>query len=293
MSNRCSHPAIEACPACTLSSVEPLIGQARVALVSTAVGLSLLVLPATACAIPLEPPEKEEQVITFTSTAPTSATVGGPTYAVAATASSGLTVSFSSGTPSVCSVAGSTVSFIAVGTCTITAKQGGNVKYYPETEQQSFGVGKGSQVITFTSPAPTSAIVGGPTYAVAATASTGLPVSFSSGTPSVCSVAGSTVSFIAGGACTIDASQAGNANYNGGQEQQSFAVAKLSQVITFTSPAPSPATVGGPTYAVAANASSGLTVSLLLRDAFCVLGRGVDRELHRGGDLHDRLQPSW
>ena len=202
--------------------MEPLIGQARLTLVSTAVGLSLLVLPATACAIPLEPPEKEEQEITFSSTAPTSATVGGPTYAVAATASSGLTVSFSSGTPSVCSVAGSTVSFIAVGTCTITAKQGGNVKYFPETNQQSFAVGKGSQVITFTSTAPSPAIVGGPTYAVAATASSGLPVSFSSETPSVCSVAGSTVSFIAVGTCTIDANQAGNAQYSAASQEQQF-----------------------------------------------------------------------
>ena len=88
---------------------------------------------------------------------------------------------------------------------------------------------KSTQTISFTSTAPGSATVGGPAYTVAATASSGLPVSFSSGTSSVCSVAGSTVSFIAAGTCTIDADQAGNAEFVAApQMQQSFAVAAAS-----------------------------------------------------------------
>ena len=206
---------------------------------------------------------KGSQAITFTSTAPGSATAGGPTYAVTATASSGLAVSFSSGTPLVCSVTGSTVSFVAVGTCILDANQGGNASYNAAPQmQQSFAVGKGSQTITFTSTAPGSATVGGPTYAVTATASSGLAVSFSSETPLVCSVSGSTVSFIAVGTCILDANQGGNANYNAApQVQQSFAVGKGSQTITFTSTVPGAAAVGGPTYMVAATASSGLAVS--------------------------------
>jgi PKD repeat protein len=86
-------------------------------------------------------------------------------------------------------------------------------------------VGKSSQAITFTSTAPSNAVVGGPPYAVAAAASSGLPPSFSSATPPVCAVSGSTVSFIGTGACTIDANQAGNAQYDPApQAQQSFAV---------------------------------------------------------------------
>ena len=170
---------------------------------------------------------KSPQTITFTSAAPGSATVGGSTYTVAATASSGLPVSFSSGTPPVCSVVGSAVSFVGVGTCTIDANQAGNSNYDAAPQaQQSFALSKGSQTITFTSTARSSATVGGPTYTVAATASSGLPVSFSSGTPPVCSVSGSTVSFLAAGTCTTDANQVGNGEYEPApQVQQSFAVA--------------------------------------------------------------------
>ena len=62
---------------------------------------------------------------------------------------------------------------------------------------------KGNQTISFTSSAPAAATVGGPTYTVTATATSGLPVTL-----------------------TIDATQAGNASYNASpQVQQSFAVA--------------------------------------------------------------------
>ena len=87
---------------------------------------------------------------------------------------------------------------------------------------------KGSQTITFTSTAPGAAAVGGPTYTVTATASSGLPVTFTidASATSVCSISGSTVSFIGGGMCVIDANQAGNANYNPAPAaQQAFAVA--------------------------------------------------------------------
>lgn len=70
---------------------------------------------------------KQNQTITFTSTLPRSAAIGN-TYTVSATASSGLAVSFSSST-SVCTVLGSTVKFIAAGTCTISANQAGNASY--------------------------------------------------------------------------------------------------------------------------------------------------------------------
>jgi Carboxypeptidase regulatory-like domain len=88
---------------------------------------------------------KKPQTIAFTSTKPTEATVGGPTYTVAATASSGLTVSFTiDGSSSfVCSISGTTVSFIGTGTCTIDANQAGDAKYKPAPQaQQSFTVGK-------------------------------------------------------------------------------------------------------------------------------------------------------
>ena len=208
-------------------------------------------------------PAKTAQTSEFTSNAPTAATVGGTTYTVTATASSGLPVALTSGTPWVCSMTGATVSFGGAGTCTIDANQAGNATYEAAPEaQQSFTVSKGPQTIDVTSSAPTASTVGGPTYTVTATASSGLPVAFTSGAPSVCTVEGATVSFVGSGACTIDASQSGNSNYEAApQVQQSFAVGKGSQRISFTSTPPSSETVGGPTYTVTATASSGLPVA--------------------------------
>jgi hypothetical protein len=212
---------------------------------------------------------KGDQTITFTSTAPAGAKVGGPTYTVTATASSGLTVTFTidASASSVCSISGSTVSFIGAGTCVIDANQAGNANWNPAPQaQQPFPVAKGDQTITFTSSAPVGAKVGGPTYTVTATASSGLPVTFTidPSASSVCSISGSTVSFTAGGICVIDANQAGNANFNAApQVQQSFAVAKADQTITFTSTPPATAKIGD-TYTVSATASSGLTVTFTI-----------------------------
>jgi len=53
----------------------------------------------------------------------------GARVTLSASASSGLPVSFSSGTPPVCTVVGRTVTTVAPGPCTITASQGGNARY--------------------------------------------------------------------------------------------------------------------------------------------------------------------
>lgn len=208
-------------------------------------------------------PSMHSQTIRFTSSAPTAATVAGPSYVPTASASSGLTVSLSSATPQVCAISESTVGFIGAGTCTIDADQAGNSSYEAAAQvQQSFAVGKGSQHIAFTTNPPNEASPGAPPYMVSATASSALPVSFSSETPSVCSVEGQTVSFLSAGTCTVDANQAGSANYEQApQVQQSLTVSKRAQSVTFTSSPPSSATVGGAAYPVSASASSALEVS--------------------------------
>lgn len=55
--------------------------------------------------------------------------VGGKNQ-LSATASSGLAVTFVSASPSICTVSGSQVTGVAVGTCTVTANQAGNASYY-------------------------------------------------------------------------------------------------------------------------------------------------------------------
>jgi hypothetical protein len=229
---------------------------------------SYLAAPQVQQSFVISPPPASPQTITFTSTAPSGAVVGG-TYAASATASSGLPVSFSAAPSSagVCTVSGSTVSFVGAGTCTVDANQAGNASYQPAPQaQQAFSISTpppGSQTITFTSSAPSGAHVGD-TYAVSATASSGLPVSFSAAGSSagICTVSGSTVTLVGAGTCTVNANQAGNGSYAPApQVQQAFSVTRIAQTISFTSSAPSGAVVGGPTYTVAATASSGLTVT--------------------------------
>jgi hypothetical protein len=209
------------------------------------------------------------QTITFTSTAPGAAVVNGATYTATATATSGLTVNITVDATSstVCSIAGAVVSFIGAGTCTLDANQSGNANFNPAPQvQQSFAVAKGNQTIAFTSTAPVGETVGGPTYSVSATATSNLPVTITidAASASICSIAGNTVSFNAFGICLVDANQAGNGNFNAApQVQQSIAVAKGNQAISFTSSIPTNATVNQ-TYSVTATASSGLTVVFTL-----------------------------
>jgi hypothetical protein len=154
------------------------------------------------------------------------------------------------------------VTFVGGGTCTVRADQPGNTTYAAASPQsQSFQVVKAAQSITITSGAPANAIGGG-TYSIVASATSGLPVTFSSPTSSVCTVSGSTVTFIGSGTCTVLADQAGNAAYNAAaQVSQSFTVSRSAQTITFTSAAPTSATMGDAAYTVAATATSGLAVS--------------------------------
>jgi hypothetical protein len=70
---------------------------------------------------------KADQTITFAALP--NKTWGDAAFTVAATASSGLAVTFASSTGSVCTVSGSTVTLVYVGTCTIKASQVGNDNY--------------------------------------------------------------------------------------------------------------------------------------------------------------------
>lgn len=75
--------------------------------------------------------QRANQTVSF-ALAPT--IVVGAKGAVVATATSGLAVSFTSTTPSVCTVSGSTVSGLSAGTCIIAANQGGNANYNAAAE---------------------------------------------------------------------------------------------------------------------------------------------------------------
>lgn len=89
------------------------------------------------------------QTITFNQIADTTTSA---TVTLNATASSGLTVSYTSNTPSVCTISGATIVFLTGGTCSITARQPGNFEYYPaEPVTINFQVTAPTRTITFNS----------------------------------------------------------------------------------------------------------------------------------------------
>jgi len=127
-----------------------------------------------------------------------------------------------------------------------------------------------AQSITFTSTPPEPATFGG-SYAPTATSTSGQPVTFSidaTSTNGACSIDGSgTVSFTAFGTCVIDANQAGGNGYAAApQVQQSFAIGKASQTVSFTSTPPNPAVAGG-SYTPTATSTSGLPVTFSIDSA--------------------------
>ena len=152
----------------------------------------------------------QSQTISFS--APGNVTLGIAPFTISATATSGLPVAFTSTTAGVCSVSGSTVTIIAVGTCSITASQQGNTTYAAAPGVvQSFTVNPAAQTITFSAlpdiPLTRASI------SLTATASSTQPVQYVSNTTSVCTVSGSTVTILISGGCSITASQAGNTSY--------------------------------------------------------------------------------
>ena len=205
------------------------------------------------------------QTISFIS--PGNQTLGSAPAALMATATSGLAVSFTSATASVCTVSGTTLTLLGAGTCTIDASQPGNSNYAAAPAVSNTFVVAATpliaQTISFTSPG--NQALGTAPPALTATATSGLAVSFASTTPGVCTVSGAALTLVAPGGCTVAASQPGNSSFAGAtMVMQTFSVAAaplIAQSITFISPGNQ--TLGTAPVAMVASASSGLPVSLL------------------------------
>ena len=182
--------------------------------------------------------------------------------ALAATASSGLSVSFESSTPGVCTVSGTSLSLLSSGVCTVLAKQAGNSSYQAAADvARSFNVAGTPQTITFSAIA--NQTLGTAMPALAATASSGLAVSYSSSTTAVCTVSGTAVSLLTAGTCTLTASQAGNASFAAASPvSQSFTVSAASG----TTPGGSTSSGGGG----GGGAFSGLWLALLALAAWAL-----------------------
>ena len=161
----------------------------------------------------------------------------GGTFTVSATPGASLnSVLFGSNTPTVCTLAGSTVTMVAAGTCTLTAIQAGNRDYQASPSLTlDVAIGVAAQAITnFTANPATPVFTPNGTFALSATGgASGTAVVFGSTSPAICSVAGSTVTVLAAGNCVLTADQAGNGNY-GAAPQAALSVAIVPGVQAIT-----------------------------------------------------------
>jgi gliding motility-associated-like protein/uncharacterized repeat protein (TIGR02059 family) len=173
------------------------------------------------------------QSITFNTPGPK--TYGDPDFTLAATATSGLAVTFTSDDPAVAVITGNTVHITGAGDAVITASQAGDFYWSAAPDvQRTLTVNKADQVITF-NPLPGKTFGDSP-FDLTAVSSSGLAVTFASENNEVATVTGNTATITGAGSTNIVASQAGSTNYNPAPAiSQPLSVSKASQTVTFTS----------------------------------------------------------
>jgi hypothetical protein len=161
----------------------------------------------------------------------------------------------------------------------ITYNYGGDTNYAPATDSSTaLTVAQAMQTVMFTTAPPVSAVYNS-TFPVAASASSGLPVSIMVG--GSCSISGSTVKMTSGtGSCTVTASQAGTTNYTPASKVATVSAQKAMSTSSISSLSPNPSNMGQavtasfsvtgttvPTGSVTVSASTGESCSSSLNAA--------------------------
>jgi hypothetical protein len=145
--------------------------------------------------------------ITFAA-APTPTYLGGD-FTVNATTNSDGALSYGYVSGPCAQVSAGTFSSSGAGTCVVQASTAATSSYAAGSAQQSVTIAKAGQTITFGALADKT--VGDADFPVSATASSGLTVTFTAG--GNCTVTGTLVHLTGYGSCLITAAQAGDANF--------------------------------------------------------------------------------
>ena len=178
----------------------------------------------------------------FTATYSYSGTNGSPSESVA------------SNSPGVCTVSGNVVSYVGVGTCSLTASATATTDYTAATgSAQTFPVNQATPTISI-GDLPASGVYGGSftaTYSYSGT--NGSPSeSVASNSPGVCTVSGNVVSYVGVGTCSLTASATATTDYTAATgSAQTFPVNQATQTITNFTP-PSSVIFGAPAIALSA-----------------------------------------
>jgi uncharacterized repeat protein (TIGR03803 family) len=157
--------------------------------------------------------------------------LGNADFNPGATASSGLTVNYTSSNTNVATIVGGLIHIVGVGTTNITASQAGNSNYNAASDVIRVLTVKSAQSVTFNSLPPKT--YGDADFSAGATASSGLTVAYASSNTNIASVTGSTLHIVSAGTTEITASQAGNSEYNAATDvTQTLTVNKAPLIVT-------------------------------------------------------------
>jgi outer membrane protein OmpA-like peptidoglycan-associated protein len=155
----------------------------------------------------------------------------------------------------ICSVAGTVLTGLLAGTCTVVATRAESNNYVSrDSAPITITVEKAPQELTFNAIA--NKTYGDANFVAVATTTSGLPVALSAGPSGICEmVSGLTIHIVSNGDCTVSATQVGNANYlsattaSGSFDSRSFNIARKTLTISGT-------TISGRTYDQSLNATN-------------------------------------
>ena len=146
------------------------------------------------------------------------------------TNSNGL-ITYTSSNPAVATIAGSTITIVGVGTCTITADQASTTNYLAGTITANFVV---NQITTVLSGFSVTAkqFAGADFNLVAPTTNSPGTLTYTSSNAAVATIVGTTVTIVGVGSSTISAVQASTTNYTSATVTSTLTVSKATTVLT-------------------------------------------------------------
>ena len=195
----------------------------------------------------------------------TPVSIGVPPFAISATSSSGLPVSFSSSSTNI-SIAGNTVTILGTGTAIIVASQSGNSNYIiaPSVTNSLVvnGPSAGLKAQTISIPPLKPKSWTNAPFALTAKASSKLPITYTSSDPTVATVSGGILTPVGVGTTTITAYQGGNSIYSPATPVSlPQVITQAGQKITFAPIAPH--TYGDAPFVLSASSSSSLPITFV------------------------------
>lgn len=191
---------------------------------------------------------------------PATLAVGGTTTVstVGGSGSGGAAFTLSSASTYVCSLSGSTITALSTGTCSINAAKAGDATYSAMYASGAITVSLATQAPLTLTSSP-SAVPVGSTATLLTTGGSGngaVGYSITSGSSSYCSLSGLTLTGIATGTCTVNATKAGDGRYGSITTSLDVPIGKLLQA-PLTAQAASPTIKALATTSLSASGGSG------------------------------------